>query len=132
RMGGVLKVLLIVVAAIVLLVAGAVLFLTVVFDPNDYRDEIIAAVNDATGRELTLEGDLELEVFPSLRIAVGPAAISNAPGFGEAPFARIGAARLQLALLPLLSRRIEIGEARLEGLVLNLARNAQGRNNWQD
>src|SRR5690606_23237131 len=33
---------------------------------------------------------------------------------------------------PLLGRRIEIGEARLDGLVLNLARDAQGRNNWQD
>src|SRR5690606_33588746 len=31
-----------------------------------------------------------------------------------------------------LGRRIEIGEARLDGLVLNLARDAQGRNNWQD
>jgi AsmA protein len=39
---------------------------------------------------------------------------------------------LAVGILPLLSGRIEIDEARLEGLVLNLARDGQGRNNWQD
>jgi AsmA protein len=39
---------------------------------------------------------------------------------------------LQLELLPLLARRIEVGEARLVGVRLNLARNANGVNNWQD
>jgi AsmA protein len=35
-------------------------------------------------------------------------------------------------LLPLLAQRVEIGEARLSGLTLNLARDQRGRNNWQD
>src|SRR5690606_12191692 len=51
---------------------------------------------------------------------------------GDQPFAEIERAALDLELLPLLSRRISIGEATLDGLVLNLARDAQGRNNWQD
>jgi len=46
--------------------------------------------------------------------------------------ARIGSATLSLALLPLLAKRIEISQARLEGLELNLARNRSGANNWQD
>src|SRR5690606_6817627 len=71
-------------------------------------------------------------VFPKLSISLGPARLSNAEGFGEQPFAQIERAALDVELLPLLGRRVEIGEARLDGLVLNLARDAQGRNNWQD
>ena len=118
-----------VVVALFVVVAVAV---SLLFDPNDYKDDITAAVQNATGRELTLAGDLELAVFPTIRIAVGAASLSNAPGFGDEPMARIGSATLSLALLPLLSRRVEISQARLTGLELNLARNRAGANNWQD
>ncbi|HEX7079838.1 MAG TPA: AsmA family protein [Gammaproteobacteria bacterium] len=131
-MGRLLKLIGIVVAAVVVLLIVAVAGVSLLVDPNDYKDEIAAAVANATGRELTLEGDLELDVFPSLRISLGNARLSNAEGFGERPFAEISGAALELELLPLLSRRIAIGEAELTGLVLNLARDAQGRNNWQD
>jgi len=113
---------------IVLLVAVAMLF-----DPNDYRSEISAAVEESTGRTLTLAGELELQLFPRLRIALGQAELSNAAGFGDAPFAHIEGARLQVGILPLLfAQRLEIDEALLSGLTLNLARDRQGRGNWED
>ena len=115
-------------ALIVLAMIGLVLF----FDPNDYKTEISAAVEQATGRQLTLEGDLDLDVFPRLCITIGAAELANAAGFADEPFASIEGAGLAVGLLPLLSRRIEIDEARLEGLVLNLARDEEGQNNWQD
>ena len=131
-MGRILKVLGLVAGAIVALVVAITFVLAFFIDPNDYKDQIAQAVGDATGRTLTLEGNLELEVFPRLRIAVGRAELSNAAGFNAAPFAEISSARLQLQLLPLLTRRLAIDEASLEGLRLNLARNAAGTNNWQD
>ena len=131
-MGRLFKLIGIVIGALVVLVIAVAVGVALFFDPNDYKDQIAAAVANATGRELTLEGDLELRLFPTLSISLGPAQLSNAEGFGEQPFAEIERAALDVALLPLLGRRIEIGEARLDGLVLNLARDAQGRNNWQD
>lgn len=131
-MGRIFKLIAIVAGALVVLLVAVTLAVGFLFDPNDYKTQIADAVAQATGRTLTLEGDLELELFPRIRIAVGAAELSNAPGFGDSPFAEIQGARLQLALLPLLSRRIEIGEASLEGLRLNLARSANGTNNWQD
>jgi AsmA protein len=131
-MGKILKLVGLVVGAVVALVAVALVAVVLFFDPNDYRPQIVQAVADATGRELTLEGELELAVFPRISIALGPASISNAPGFGEQPFARIEAARLQLELLPLLRREVQVGRAELRGLELNLARNAAGVDNWQD
>lgn len=131
-MNRVLKILGLAVGAVVLLLVVVVVAVAMLFDPNDYKDEITAAVQDATGRQLTLDGDLELALFPTIRIAVGSAALSNAPGFGDEPMARIGSAELRVAVLPLLSQRIEVSEARLAGLELNLARNRSGANNWQD
>ena len=83
-MSGIVKVLGIAVAAVIALLVVVTVVVSLVFDPNDYKDEIAVAVEDATGRELTLEGDLELELFPRLRIAIGAAELSNAEGFGEA------------------------------------------------
>ena len=131
-MSRLLKILGIAVGAIVLLLVVVAVAVSLLFDPNDYKDDITAAVQNATGRQLTLDGDLELAVFPTIRIAVGAASLSNAPGFGDEPMARIGSATLSVAVLPLLSQRIQIRQARLEGLELNLARNRSGANNWQD
>src|SRR5882672_106882 len=127
-----LKLIGIIAGAVIVLFIAALVAVGMLFDPNDHKDEIVAAAEHATGRKLTLDGDLELAVFPSIRIAVGSASIANAQGFGSAPMAKIGSAELKVALLPLLTRRIEISEARLHGLELNLARDARGRNNWQD
>ena len=50
---------------VVLFVAGAVVLVATV-DPNDHKDTIVAAVKDATGRELKLEGDIGFSFFPRL------------------------------------------------------------------
>jgi AsmA protein len=131
-MKGILKFLGIAVGAIVALFVVIAIAVSVLFDPNDYKDEITTAVQDATGRQLTLDGDLSLALFPTIRIAVGSATLSNAAGFGDEPMARIDSAELRVGLLPLLTQRIDIREATLTGLTLNLARDQRGRNNWQD
>jgi AsmA protein len=131
-MAKLLKVLGIVVGALIGLFVIALIGVALLFDPNDYKPEISAAVEEATGRTLTLEGDLELNIFPRLRIALGEAELSDAAGFGTEPFVSIQGARLQVGLLPLiLSQSLEIDEARLDGLILNLARDAQGQGNWE-
>lgn len=131
-MAKLLKLLGIVIGALIGLFVIALIGVSLLFDPNDYKTEIETAVEDATGRTLVLEGDLELNVFPRLRIALGEAELSDAPGFGTEPFVRIQGARLQVGLLPLiLSQSLEIDEARLDGLTLNLARDAQGQGNWE-
>lgn len=131
-MAKLLKVLGIVVGALIGLFVIALVGVALMFDPNDYKPEISAAVEDATGRTLTLDGDLELNLFPRLRIALGEAQLSDAPEFGTEPFVRIQGARLQVGIIPLiLSQSLEIDEARLDGLTLNLARNAQGQGNWE-
>jgi AsmA protein len=131
-MSRVAKIIGIVVGALVGLFVIVLVVVGMLLDPNDYKDDITAAVARATGRQLTLDGDLSLGLFPTVRIAVGSASLSNAQGFGPEPMAKIGSAELRLSLLPLLSGKVHVGQAQLTGLELNLARDARGRNNWQD
>src|SRR5678815_5006052 len=85
-----------------LIVIGLVLVLLFV-DPNDYRDDIEKMVEEKTGRELTLSGDLKLSVFPWIALETGPASLGDAPGFGPEPFVSIKEAHLGVRLMPLLS-----------------------------
>ena len=50
------------------LILLAIVIVPQVFDPNDYRDQISELVQQKTGRELQLNGDLSVSVFPWLGI----------------------------------------------------------------
>lgn len=127
-----LKIALIVLGVFVALVVVAAVVLPLVFDPNDYKDEIAEAVEDKTGRELSIPGDIRLSVFPWLGVDLGEVRLANAAGFGTEPFAEIGGAGAYVKLLPLLRKRIEIGTMTLDGMRLRLARKADGTSNWDD
>ena len=117
---------------LVVLILAAVIILPLIFDPNDYKDEIAELVHEQTGRDLLIEDDLELSVFPWLGLETGAVTLSNAEGFGEQPFAVLEHLEIRVRLWPLLSRQIEMGRVKLGGLRLNPAHDAEGRNNWDD
>ncbi len=106
--------------------------LVATFDPNEYKDQLIAKVKADTGRDLTLDGPLEFGVWPKLRITAGPLKLGNASGFGDTPMLAANKVQLAIASWPLLSNRIEMDTVVLHGVSVNLARNAQGVGNWED
>ncbi len=127
------KTLLITVASITGIVVLASLALYLFFDPNDYREDISAGVKEATGRDLTIEGDLSLSLFPWLAIKVGRTELGNAGGFSDQPFMRFEKASLSVRMLPLILRQeASVGTASIEGLVVNLEVAADGTTNWED
>jgi len=124
------------IGALVAVLAGlvliAVIVLPLVIDPNDYKEEIAAEVARQTGRTLSIEGDLSLAVFPWLGLDIGPTQLSNAAGFEDPYMARMETVQVRVKLLPLLRKQLEVDTVRLNGLVLNLARDKDGRTNWAD
>ncbi len=115
---------------VVLVVASLAFYL--LFDPNDYRDMVTAKVQEKTGRELIIAGDVSVNLFPWLTVQVGETRLGNATGFGSEPFASFSSAQLSVKLWPLLHREIQIGSASLDGLVMNLAVAKNGTSNWDD
>jgi len=120
------------IGALLLLLVVAALAVTLLLDPNDYRDTIAGKVREQTGRELAIEGEIKLSLFPWLGLELGAMELGNAKGFADKPFARIEAAEARVKLLPLLKLQTEIDTVLLRGLVLNLQRRADGVSNWDD
>jgi AsmA protein len=127
-----LKILGLGVAVLVGLLVVAAIALSLVFDPNQYKDDVIRLVKEKTGRDLKIEKKIGWSFYPRLGVEAGGLELGNAAGFGPQPFARIDAAGVYIELLPLLRGRIAVDTVFLHGLNLNLAKNAGGKNNWQD
>jgi AsmA protein len=130
-MSKILRVLVTFVGASILLVLLAIIGLVVFVNPNDLKPQISQAVAKYTGRELQLAGNIEWSIFPWLGLELNDAKLSNTPGFGDKPFAQIQKLDIQVRLLPLLHKQLEIGRLHAKGLMLYLVKNAQGKNNWQ-
>ncbi len=121
------------IAGVVAVFVLAAIAFRLFFDPNDFREGIANAVRESTGRELVIEGDIELKIFPWLAIDVGRTTLGNAPGFGDEPFAEFERASLSVRLLPLLLRQeATIGSAAIDGLRLNLEVDRNDVRNWSD
>jgi len=111
-----------------LLGAGAVLAL---LDPERVRDELVEIVKAQTGRDLQIEQPVELSLFPWLGVSLRAVSLGNDPRFGPEPLARAEQLRVRVRVLPLLAGWLELDRLVLDGLALNLARNAQGEANWR-
>ncbi len=132
-MGRIVKYFLYAIGGLIALVLIVGITFALFFDANDYRENIAAQVEESTGRELVIEGDLDVSLFPWLAVEIGKSRLGNAAGFGDEPFASFDRARLSVRLLPLLLRReIVVGAAEIEALIINLEVNSKGVNNWQD
>ncbi len=127
-----IKRILLVVGILFALMLAAVITLAVTFDPNDYKDRIVAEVHKATGRDLVLQGDIKLSVFPWLGVRLGEARLNNPQGFADTPFAQIEDVNVRAALRPLLRGEVRADVISLRGLKLDLKTDARGKSNWDD
>ncbi len=117
---------------LVVLVVGVAAVALMTLDPNNYKDWIADKVREQTGRELAIEGDIQLSYYPWLGLDVSKVSLSNASGFGDAPFLQTDTIKVRAKLLPLLRKELEMDTLILHGAKLNLAKNKDGISNWDD
>lgn len=116
---------------LLLFVIGLGIFIAT-FDANAYKQELADLVQQKTGRKLDFEGDVGLTFYPALGMKLGALRFANAPGFGDRPMLAVKQASVSVDLLSLLRLQPEIAKLVLDGLQLDLERNAEGRSNWDD
>jgi AsmA protein len=117
---------------LIALVALVLIAVTIFVNPNDYKGRIAREVKASTGRDLTLQGDIKLSVFPWIALKLGPLSLGNPEGFGAEPFLSLQHAALRVKLLPLLRKELQVGLIEIDGLDVRLQRNATGKGNWED
>lgn len=98
---------------------------------DQYKPAMIAAVKEATGRELVIEGPLKLTVFPTLRISARQVHFANAVGAKGAQMVDVRWVGITPSFWALLQGRIEVGRLTLFRPTLVLETDAEGRPNWE-
>ncbi|QOC22549.1 AsmA family protein [Wenzhouxiangella sp. AB-CW3] len=127
-----LRRIILVLVVLILVIVVAALAAVVLIDPDDYREQIAERASDQIGREVRLDGSIQLRLFPWLAFEIRDASVGNPPGFAEAPpLAEIGVARAAVRVWPLIRGELEIGAIDFEQATFNLVTDRQGASNLE-
>lgn len=107
----------------------AIAALVSLIDPNQFKPQLAEQVRKSTGRELVMEGDIGWRFWPSLGLSLEKVQLRNPAGFAEPDLLRFAQGDASVALLPLLSHRLEIGKVTLSGAHLFIQTRADGSSN---
>ncbi|ARJ43118.1 outer membrane assembly protein AsmA [Pantoea alhagi] len=101
----------------VVIVAGMTALVLLV-NPNDFRNYMVQQVEQRSGYQLRLEGDLRWHVWPQLSILAGRMSVT-APG-AQQPMVLAENMRLDVHLFPLLSHQLSVKQVMLKNAVIRL------------
>lgn len=114
---------------IVVLVA-AVLIVPGFIDWNGYKKEIAAQAKAATGRDLTIGGDIKIAVLPAPTLSAANVSLANVQGAAQPTMAKLKSIEVRVAFAPLLSGKVQVETVKLVDPVIELEVLADGRKNW--
>lgn len=125
---------LVITLGITLLLVLLALFIAPQFIPADtYKNQIVARVEAATGRDMSINGPIGLRLIPSVRMTLEDVRLENPENFGGAegePMVSLQELQISLGLLSMLQGDVVIEEFKLVEPVIALARNGRGEANW--
>ncbi len=104
--------------------------LTSKFSGGEARAWLDREVQAATGRRLTIDGDVKIRLFPFPAVEVEGVSFSNAPWSETKTMFRAERVSGQISFTSIFKGRFVLAEVRIEGGALTLETDASGRNNW--
>jgi len=117
--------------SILVLVVLVLLIVPFFLNVDDYKNQIEQKVEDATGRALKI-GGLQASLFPWVGVTLDDVTFANRAGFTQKDFLKVKHLDVQVALLPLLSKQLEIKSFELDSPEVFLEKNIRGESNWDD
>lgn len=118
-------------AAVVLLLVAVAVAAPFFIPAGVYKDQLVAQVKSATGRDLRIDGPVRVSILPRIAIEAEKVSFSNAPGAAEKDMATLAKLEVQLQILPLISGEVAVDRFVLVAPVIHLAIDKQGKANWQ-
>ena len=116
--------------AIVVLLIVAVVAAPFLIPTETVKNELLAQVKSATGRDARIDGDFKISILPRVEFVAGKVTFANAPGGKAKNMVSVDKLNIQVALFPLISGEVEIDAFVLEKPVINLEVNKAGVPNW--
>ncbi|WP_395168386.1 AsmA family protein [Piscirickettsia salmonis] len=97
------------------------------------KDKIKALLSEQvlkqTGRNFTIQGQLDLSIIPWVGIEAHDITFSSPKNFNK-PLTHIQSMKFKLNILPLFKKQIKVNTLTLNGADIYLAQKANGQNNW--
>ncbi|MGH6988718.1 MAG: AsmA family protein [Stellaceae bacterium] len=112
----------------IVVIGAAIAILTV--SPTAYKGIILAQLQTATGRDVTIAGPLSLSLFPEIGISATKVSLAGAPGGTETEMVQVKRLDFAVAILPLISGQLKIDRFILVDPAIHLVIDAKGRPNW--
>jgi AsmA protein len=125
-----LRILGITVGLILALLAAGVGALYALFDGEKIKGELSRVMLEQKQRKLDIAGKLELSVWPEVSIKLGRLTLSEAGGKEE--FLALDSARVAVAVMPLLSKQVQVQRVEVNGLKATLVKRKDGTLNIAD
>ncbi|EKV26274.1 hypothetical protein C882_2852 [Caenispirillum salinarum AK4] len=115
---------------LVLLIAG-VLVAPSVIDWNRYKDRVTAWVEQETGRDLDIAGELSLSLLPTPTLSASGVTFANAAAGSDEAMVRVDALDVRVAFGPLLAGEVRVESVRLVRPRVVLEVLPDGSGNWR-
>jgi hypothetical protein len=125
-----LKIVLLAMVGVLVVLVVAVVVVLKSIDVNAYKPLIAEQAKAATGRELTIRGNLDLQIGFSPAVVVKDVAFANAPWGSRPEMVKLAQFEVEVALLPLIFRQIQIKRLILVQPDILLETDAKGAGNW--
>ncbi|MCH2250607.1 MAG: AsmA family protein [Cognatishimia sp.] len=124
----ILRILLSIVAVLVIAVGALIFFL-----PGEQIARLASdQVKEQFGRDLTIEGDVQLSFFPTLGISTGPVTLSNASWSSNGPMFQAEGAKIGVDAMALIGGTTHIKNITLTAPDILLEQDGTGQANWDD
>ncbi|MCZ8396437.1 AsmA family protein [Achromobacter ruhlandii] len=117
------------VVLVVVAVVGLAIFL-LTFDPNAYKYKLEELVQERYHRTLTIDGEIELSLFPRIGLSVQGVSLSEVNS--TETFASIQSTRLAVAVWPLLSNSFVVDHVAISGFKARVVRGKDGQFNFSN
>jgi hypothetical protein len=110
--------------------AAGIFYLAHSINPTQLTSLIASLVKSETGRDFSIAGPIELRFFPAIGVVAQDVSLSNASWASEPKMLQVQKIELQIKLLPLLMKQVEINRINLSGVELYLQAGQNNRVNW--
>lgn len=125
-----MKKLLLVVGAVIVVLILVVLLAPFFISADSLKGQILAQVQSATGRQMTIAGPLSLGFFPNVKVKATGVTLANPPGAQTPAMAQVKQVDIAVRLLPLLSGQVDVERLSLVNPQIALEIDPQGRPSW--
>ncbi len=126
-----MKKLLFILLGLAVVIVAAVFVVPGLVDWNAHKDRVTVEVEAATGRAMTIEGDISLSLLPTPALSASKISLANIEGGSADHLIKLEELRVRVALMPLLQGKIQVESFTLIEPEILLEELPDGRRNWE-